>query len=87
MNAVAPNQFTDTKQLLDYGFDQFSLANISESDHFYDSSHLINSPLHFQQETKGLVQLDPNSRLLLPVGISFDQLDRQVVNNSNSSAV
>lgn len=86
MNAVAPNQFTDTKQLLDYGFDQFSLANISESDHFYDSSHLINSPLHFQQETKGLVQLDPNSRLLLPVGISFDQLDRQVVNNSNSSA-
>lgn len=86
MNAVAPNQFTDTKQLLDYGFDQFSLINISESDHFYDSSHLIDSPLHFQQETKGLVQLDPNSRLFLPAGVSFEQLDRQVINNDTSSA-
>lgn len=87
MNAVAPNQFTDTKQLLDYGFEQFSLVNISESDHSYDSSHLIDSPLHFQQETKRLVQLNPSSHLLLPVNISFDQLERRISNKNTSSAI
>lgn len=86
MNAIAPNQFLDTKQLLDYGFNQFSLMNISESDHSYDSSHLIDSPLHFMQETKGLVQLDPSSRLILPVTLSFDQLERRVTNDQNASA-
>ena len=86
MNAIAPNQFLDTKQLLDYGFDQFSLMNISESDHSYDSSHLIDSPLHFMQETKGLVQLDPSSRLILPVTLSFDQLERRVTNDQNAPA-
>ncbi len=86
MNTIEPNQFLDTTQLLDYGFDQFSLANISKSDHSYDSSHLIDSPLHFQQETKGLVQLDPSSNLLLPSNLSFDQLERRVSNEDNSSA-
>lgn len=58
MKSNYENVYKDTKLLLDYGFDNFSMKNISENEYEYSKSEKV-------------LSLDPNDVIMLPNGLDF----------------
>lgn len=73
MNAVSPNQYKDTISLFDFGFSNFTTANISEHDDTYvsaDTSYGANV-VDVLGDSTPLLSMNTDSIIVLPKSASF----------------
>ena len=71
LNETSPNQFLDTKALLDYGFDQFQRVDVAEKDTRYLTGQ---DPGLFPDQLKDaapFLKLDPSDYVVLPKSADF----------------
>lgn len=86
MNTEDPNQYKDTIQLFNYGFDHFSVAKASEQDQTYSTQALIsNSPLGLSEQNSSFLTLDSASRITVPDTVSLDDLTRRPITNEDGT--
>ncbi len=74
MKDESPHQFTDTIDLLNYGFSNFEVVNISENDIEYniDNSDFFQSNNDVFGNSKPILSLNKNSYLVLPKTATFE---------------
>lgn len=75
MKSNGANVYNDTKLLLDYGFNNFSLSNISETEtkfSFNKSGNYSNLNTVFDTNSS-LLELDTSGNIVLPNGVSINQ--------------
>lgn len=86
MNTQSPSQFTDTRSLFDYAFDNFQLVNISENETRYDQA--ASGETGELGSVSAFVDMDQNASIVLPKTADFadtvskvvyDQVSRDVV--------
>lgn len=80
MSVDSPGQYTDTIALFDYGFNNFSLANVSESETNYT---LMNSDFFKKEgdifgESETIMSIEPTDSIILPATIDFDMVTSQL---------
>ena len=86
MNTEDPNQYKDTIQLFNYGFDHFSVAKAAEQDQSYSTQALSsNSPLGLSEQNSSFLTLDSASRVTVPDTVSLDDLTRRPVTNEDGT--
>ena len=86
MDTEDPNQYKDTIQLFNYGFDHFSVAKASEQDQTYSTQALIsNSPLGLSEQNSSFLTLDSASRVTVPDTVSLDDLTRRPITNEDGT--
>ena len=86
MDAEDPNQYKDTIQLFNYGFDHFSVAKAAEQDQSYSTQALnANSPLGLSEQSSSFLALDSASRITVPDTVSLDDLTRRPVTNEDGT--
>lgn len=86
MNSEDPNQYKDTIQLLNYGFEHFSVAKVSEQDLTYSAQALdSNSPLGLSEQTSSFLTLDSASCITVPDTVSLDELTRRPVTQEDGT--
>lgn len=86
MDAEDPNQYKDTIQLFNYGFDHFSVAKVAEQDQSYSTQALrTNSPLGLSEQSSSFLTLDSASRVTVPDTVSLNDLTRRPVTNEDGT--
>ena len=76
LGAEAPQQYEDTRSLMDYAFSSFTVCTPAKEDTTYgetDSSNLLQLP----RGNLLLFSLDESATMLLPNGVSFSDLERE----------
>lgn len=75
------NEYSDTKALLDFGFDNFSLYNIADMEHEEDGkvlpSSLLNQYSPQPDKNQPMLQVT-NGNVILPSGVSLDEAKKQI---------
>lgn len=84
MKEQAPNHYTDTKNLLDYCFENFRLWNVSDNEEKYTKNTLENRI--FANE-EGFVALSNDGAIVLPKTAAFKDAVPQVKENKSSAQV
>ncbi len=76
----APYQYEDTIALFNYGFNNFSKVNISESDSHYSihESDVFNMKTSVFGDAAPLLSIDKDNAILLPKTISLEDLDSTI---------
>ena len=76
----SPTQFTDTVELFDYGFNNFQVMNISESEKKYqiEPSGFLQTGNDIFGSSKPILSIDSDSYVIIPNTISFDELDTNI---------
>ncbi|MCR5788832.1 MAG: D-alanyl-D-alanine carboxypeptidase [Lachnospiraceae bacterium] len=76
----SPNQFLDTKALLDYGFDGFMKVNISENETRYtlNSATFFHTNLDIMGSSKPILNLNTTDYVTIPKTVSFEDLTVRV---------
>lgn len=71
-----PNQFTDTIELFNYGFDNFYAVNIADNDSHYsiDTSNFFSTDSHFFGSSKPFLKIDPDAYIVLPDNVEFSEV-------------
>lgn len=71
----APNQFTDTVELFEYGFQNFYASSVIENDKTYsiDTSNFFSTDTDFFGSSRSILEIDPDAYLVLPVNIDFSE--------------
>lgn len=85
MNTVFPNQWTDSKSLFEYCFDNFQLWNISENETNYVSGESIESGS--LNENDPFVELDKNACIVLPKTAEFFDAESKIATNEEVSPI
>ncbi len=96
MKEESPNQFTDTTQLFDYGFNNFSAVSIYDKDSQYviDNSSFFATDTDFFGSSKPILQLNPDDYIVLPTSatleettseLTYDNLDTNEIARINYS--
>ena len=87
MKSEDPQQYQDTKALLDYGFNNFKEMRASENDPDFEQGQVSSSsPLKLPQESISLSTLSNDSFVVMPNSISFDQLDKTISETENEQS-
>jgi hypothetical protein len=73
MDTKAPNQWTDTKTLLDYCFDNFQILNISENE--TSIAETSDKDVGILNTNEPFVTLDTSAYIVLPKTSSFEDAD------------
>lgn len=90
MKEESPNQFTDTVELFDYGFNNFQAVNISENEKDYsiNNDNFFNSDSDIFGNSKPILSLNENDYIVIPKtavfedvtsSLSYDNLDKNSV--------
>ncbi|MCM1416141.1 MAG: D-alanyl-D-alanine carboxypeptidase [bacterium] len=81
----SPNQFSDTVELLDYGFQNFQVLNVSENEQKYnvESTGFLRIGNDVFGSSKPLLTLDTESYVIIPNTTTFQDLDSTI--NYNES--
>ena len=76
----SPTQFTDTVELLDYGFNNFQVMNISDNERRYqiEPSGFLQTGNDIFGSSKPILSIDSDSYVIIPNTISFDDLDTDI---------
>lgn len=80
MKEESPDQFRDTVKLFDYGFANFSVANISENETKYtvESTSFFHDAGDIFGSSKPILSLNEDSYLILPKTVDFDDLTSEI---------
>lgn len=88
MKAEDPNQYQDTKALLEYGFTNFKEMRASENDPDFESGRVSSaSPLKLPQESFATAMLSSDSSVVMPISVSFDQLQKTISEDADGQSV
>ena len=76
----SPNQFYDTVSLFEYGFQNFTTVNVAENETKYnvDNTYFFQSDNDIFGSSKPILSLNPDSYLVIPKTITFDELDSEL---------
>lgn len=76
MKEEAPNQFTDTINLFNYGFNNFQMINISETDEHYTvkSSSFFSSDSNIFGKSEPLLSIDPSGQIVIPNTAAYEDV-------------
>ena len=75
-----PNQFTDTMELFDYGFNNFQIMNIAENEKKYqiEPSGFLQTGNDIFGSSKPFLSIDDRSSVIVPNTITFDDLESAI---------
>lgn len=81
----SPAQFTDTVELLDYGFHNFQAMNISENEEDYnlDTTGYLQIGNDIFGNSKPILSIDNESCVIVPNTIHFNDLDSEIDYNAS----
>ncbi len=76
----SPNQFSDTVELFDYGFQNFQVLNVSENEQKYniESTGFLQIGNDVFGNSKPLLSIDTDSYVIIPNMVSFQDLDSTI---------
>lgn len=76
----SPDQFTDTVELFDYGFNNFQVLNISENEEKYniESTGFLQIGNDVFGSSKPILSVDTDSYVIIPNTVSFKDLDSEI---------
>lgn len=80
MKEETPNQFTDTIELFDYGFQNFTAVNISEKDTQYtiDNYNFFSTDVDFFGSSDPIMQINKEDYLVLPITAEFGETQSEL---------
>lgn len=80
MKEESPNQFTDTIDLLNYGFSNFEVVNVAENETKYniENSDFFQSENDIFGNSKPILSLNKESYLILPKTTSFEEIHSSI---------
>lgn len=88
MNSEAPNQYLDTRLLLNYAEKNFTSVRPCDKDDGLNPNKLRStSPLGLSDDVISLMEPDTSSRVLLPNTVSFDELTRSTAVSEDGSRI
>ena len=85
LGAETPEQYTDTKKLMDFAFSSFEILDPGKEDSAYGGGNQ-DSPLHFSRETVRLYSLEEKGHVTVPKGTSFGDLVSKETFDEDSGA-
>lgn len=76
----SPNQFADTVELLNYGFQNFQIMNISENEDKYniEATGFLQTGNDIFGSSEPILSVDTDSYVIMPNTISFSDLDSEI---------
>ncbi len=76
----SPDQFTDTAELFDYGFQNFQVLNISENEKKYtiESTGFLQIGDDVFGSSKPIFSIDTDSYVIIPNTVTFQDLDSEI---------
>lgn len=76
----SPNQFNDTVELFDYGFQNFQVLNVSENEQKYniESTGFLQIGNDVFGNSKPLLSIDTDSYVIIPNMVTFQDLDSTI---------
>lgn len=76
----SPNQFADTIELFDYGFQNFQVLNISENEEKYkiESAGFLQIGNDVFGSSKPILSIDTDSYVIIPNTVSFPELSSEI---------
>ena len=80
MKDESPYQFTDTAELLDYGFASFQKLNVADNETRYNirSATFFHTKLDIMGSSRDILALNRNGCIVIPKGMSFDDAEVKV---------
>lgn len=77
MKEEAPNQFLDTRELFEYGFENFRKLNVADNETRYtlSSATFFNTDLDIIGSSRPIVAINGDSYIIIPKTMSFDGPD------------
>ncbi len=80
MKDESPYQFTDTAELLDYGFASFQKLNVADNETRYNirSATFFNTKLDIMGSSRDILALNRNGSIVIPKGMNFDDAEVKV---------
>ena len=86
MKEESPNQFLDTIELFNYGFDSFQIMNIAANETGYsmDSDNFFRTNVDILGSSKPLLTVNPTGNILLPKTASFTDAIPQIEYTTSS---
>lgn len=80
MREESPDQFLDTITLFDYGFENFHMANVAESETTYNinTSTFMEIKTDIYGDSNPILTLDPSAQLILPNTVDFQNLESKL---------
>ena len=80
MKEESPEQFNDTVKLLDYGFKNFTTANVAENETHYniDETDFFHTSYDIFGNSNPILSLNKDSYLILPKTVSFQDLTSEI---------
>lgn len=76
MKEEAPNQFTDTVNLFNYGFNNFQMINVAETDLNYTvkSNNFFETDNNIFGKSDPLLSIDPSGMIVIPKTASYEDV-------------
>ena len=80
MKDESPYQFTDTKDLLDYGFASFQKLNVADNETRYNikSANFFHTKLDIMGSSKDILSLNKDGNIVIPKGMNFEDAEVRV---------
>ena len=85
MHTESPNQWTDSRNLFDYAFDNFQLFNIADNETRYMDSEAVE--VGALNNTKAFVDIDANANIVLPKTTDFNDAASEITYDDVSENV
>ena len=75
MKDESPYQFTDTRDLFDYGFASFQKLNVADNENRYNirSANFFNTKLDVMGSSKDILSLNKTGSIVIPKGMEFEE--------------
>lgn len=88
MKEESPNQFLDTINLFEYGFNNFHMMNISENETKYtiNSSDFFDTDNDIFGSSDPIISIDPNASIVIPNTVEFSDIKSSLSYDSNDDA-
>lgn len=88
MKEEAPYQYTDTIDLFNYGFNNFSMISVADNDDTYNIStdNFIFTDNDLFGNSKPIVQIDNSDTIVIPIGSSIEKTVSQLSYDNLSSS-
>ena len=82
----SPTQFTDTRALFEYGFNNFTLESIKGKEFSFDSnkSGFFKTGTDIFGDSEDILMLNDNAKVVLPTNATFDDLKMNVVYDTDN---
>ena len=86
MKDASEKNYSDTRALLDFGFTNYTPVSIAENETSFDmhEAEFFQTKSHFFGNTSSFITLDDKGFVILPRGVPFSRLSRQIEYRENA---